>query len=301
VGLLSQFDSVIKNKEGVALTQFLGTIQTMNIDRKIKTGYVLKHSGREALLHNEESDKELISGENLDVFLYSDKKGRWVATLNLPVVQKGTCDWVEVKEVIPNLGVFVDIGTNKEMLVSKDDLPLFESVWPEKGDKLYVTLGEDRKGRLLAIPANEDVLINEMDAAPENLYQQSITGRVYHTSKEGAAIFTEGNHRGFIHHSERRQEPRLGELVSGRVIEVKEDGSVNVSLRPLKQHSMGDDAETILQHLKADDGVIPFSDKSDPEDIRATFQISKAAFKRALGRLMKEGKIEQEDGNTYLK
>lgn len=210
-------------------------------------------------------------------------------------------DWVEVKEVIPDLGVFVDIGIKKEILVSKDDLPLFKSVWPEKGDRLYVTLGEDRKGRLLAIPAKEDALLDEMEAAPENLYQQPIAGRVYHTSKEGAAIFTEGNHRGFIHRTERKQEPRLGEWVKGRVIEVKEDGSVNVSLRPLKQHSIGDDAEAIVAHLEKNDGVIPFSDKSDPEDIRATFQISKAAFKRALGRLMKEGKIEQNHGNTYLK
>src|SRR5699024_6365000 len=118
-----------------------------------------------------------------------------------------------------------------------------------KRDQLYVTLGEDRKGRLLAIPAGEDELINEMEAAPEILYQRQISGRVYHTSREGSAIFTEGNHRGFIHHTERKQEPRLGELVSGRVIEVKDDGSVNVSLRPLKQHSMEEDAEAILKHL----------------------------------------------------
>ncbi|GAB3794577.1 CvfB family protein [Virgibacillus kimchii] len=278
----------------------LGTIQTIKVDSKINTGYMLKHAGSEILLHHGETDTELEPGAMVEVFLYSDKKGRWIATLNLPAIQKGTYDWVEVREMIPNLGVFVDIGTNKEMLVSKDDLPLFESVWPAAGDKLYVTLGEDRKGRLLAIPGNEDVLIDEMEAAPESLYQQQITGRVYHTSREGSAIFTEGNHRGFIHHTERKKEPRLGELVHGRVIEVKEDGSINVSLRPLKQHSMGDDAEAILEHLEDHGGVIPFSDKSDPEDIRATFHISKAAFKRALGKLMKEGKIEQHNGKTYI-
>jgi hypothetical protein len=273
----------------------------MNVDSKINSGYILKNSGIEALLQDEETNVELEPGGKVNVFLYSDKRGRWIATLKLPRLHKNTYDWAEVKEVIPNLGAFVDIGISKEMLVSKDDLPLFESVWPAEGDMLYVTLGEDRKGRLLAIPANEDALMNVFEAASEKLYQQPVTGRVYHTSKEGTAIITEGNHRGFIHHSERKQEPRLGELVNGRVIEVKDDGSINVSLRPLKQYSIGDDAEAILKHLKENDGIIPFHDKSDPEDIRATFQISKAAFKRALGRLMKEGRIEQDSGNTYLK
>jgi len=283
------------------MNQYLGTIQTMNVDSKINSGYILKNSGIEALLQDEETNVELEPGGKVNVFLYSDKRGRWIATLKLPRLHKNTYDWAEVKEVIPNLGAFVDIGINKEMLVSKDDLPLFESVWPAEGDMLYVTLGEDRKGRLLAIPANEDALMNVFEAASEKLYQQPVTGRVYHTSKEGTAIITEGNHRGFIHHSERKQEPRFGELVNGRVIEIKDDGSINVSLRPLKQYSIGDDAEAILKHLKENDGIIPFHDKSDPEDIRATFQISKAAFKRALGRLMKEGRIEQDSGNTYLK
>src|SRR5690625_2861320 len=283
------------------MNQYLGTIQTMNVDSKINSGYILKNSGIEALLQDEETNVELEPGGKVNVFLYSDKRGRWIATLKLPRLHKNTYDWAEVKEVIPNLGAFVDIGINKEMLVSKDDLPLFESVWPAEGDMLYVTLGEDRKGRLLAIPANEDALMNVFEAASEKLYQQPVTGRGYHTSKEGTAIITEGNHRGFIHHSERKQEPRFGELVNGRVIEIKDDGSINVSLRPLKQYSIGDDAEAILKHLKENDGIIPFHDKSDPEDIRATFQISKAAFKRALGRLMKEGRIEQDSGNTYLK
>jgi hypothetical protein len=282
------------------MNTILGTIQTMKVDKKIKTGYILQHAGTEALLGDGESVTELEPGENVEAFLYTDKKGSMLATLKLPVVQKGSYDWVEVKEVIPNLGVFVDIGTTKEVLVSKDDLPLFERAWPMTGDQLYVTLGEDRKGRLLAVPGNEDALLPMMEAAPESLHKQPITGRVYHTSKEGAAIFTEGNHRGFIHHTERKREPRLGELVSGRVIEVKEDGSINVSLRPLKQHSIVMDAEEIIVHLKENGGVIPFSDQSDPEDIRATFQISKAAFKRALGKLMKEGKIRQEHGHTYL-
>ncbi|MBS3681631.1 hypothetical protein KGF86_15665 [Ornithinibacillus massiliensis] len=279
----------------------IGTIQTMTVDRKIDSGYVLKKDMTEALLHHNETESVLEVEQDVDVFLYQDKKGNLTATTKLPEVVMDQYGWAKVVSVLPNLGVFVDIGTTKEFLVSIDDLPLFENVWPKEEDMLFVTLGKDRKGRLLAIPATEGVMQREFEHAPESLLNQKVTGRVYHTSREGTTILTNEHYRGFIHHTERKTEPRLGELVEGRVIEVRFDGTLNVSLRPLKQHGMIDDADLILTHLEEHDGVIPFSDKSDPEDIRGTFNISKAAFKRALGKLMKEGKIEQRDGKTYLK
>lgn len=72
----------------------------------------------------------------------------------LPEVVMDQYGWAKVVSVLPNLGVFVDIGTTKEFLVSKDDLPLFENVWPKEEDMLFVTLGKDRKGRLLVISRN---------------------------------------------------------------------------------------------------------------------------------------------------
>ncbi|GGB37646.1 hypothetical protein F3157_20320 [Virgibacillus dakarensis] len=279
----------------------IGTIQTMTVLRKIETGYVLQKNTNEVLMHHNETEHELEQGQPVEVFLYLDKKGQTVATTHLPSIRMDTYDWAEVVEVIPNLGAFVNIGIAKEILVSKDELPLFETVWPKTGDMLYVTLGKDRKGRLLAIPATEGVFAREWELAPENVLNTPISGRVYRTSKEGTAVITNEGYRGFIHHTERKREPRLGEWVNGRVIEVKDDGTLNISLRPLKQDSISEDAEAILSHLEEKGGIIPFSDKSDPEDIRSTFQISKAAFKRALGKLMKDGKIEQYDGNTYLK
>ncbi|ASN04637.1 CvfB family protein [Virgibacillus necropolis] len=279
----------------------IGTIQSMNVLRKIDTGYVLNKDMSEALLHHNETSEELKETQKIDVFLYTDKKGQIIATTKLPTIERDVFGWAEVVEVVKNLGVFVNIGTTKEILVSTDDLPLYEDVWPAVGDKLYVTLGTDRKGRLLALPGSEGILEIECVDAPVEVLNQTLNGRVYRTSREGTVILTEENYRGFIHHTERKTEPRLGEWVSARVIEVKADASLNMSLRPLKQHGMIDDADAILNHLKENDGVIPFGDKSDPDDILGTFNISKSAFKRALGKLMKEGKIEQHDGKTHLK
>lgn len=283
------------------MTLPLGTIQTMKVLRKIETGYVLGQGEAEALLHHNEASSELEENQEIDVFLYKDKKGNTTATTILPTVQIGKYDWAEVAEVIPKLGAFVNIGIAKEILVSNDDLPPFRSIWPQPGDKLLISLGLDYRDRLIAELATGSVIADLFTAAPETLLNQKIQGRVYYSSREGTEVITEDGYRGFIHHTERKAEPRLGEQINGRVIDVKEDGTINISLRPVRKESIPLDAEDILQHLEANNGVIPFSDKSDPEDIRGTFNISKAAFKRALGSLMKEGKVEQHNGKTYLK
>ncbi|GIO24829.1 S1 RNA-binding domain-containing protein [Oceanobacillus sp. J11TS1] len=273
----------------------IGSIITMTVLRKIDTGYVLTAYGEEVLLHHNETEKPLEPEQSVDVFLYLNKKDQVNATTYLPFVTTGLYDWAEVVDVVPHLGVFVNIGTSKDILVSKDALPLFQESWPHSGDRLYITLQLDKKGRLLGVPASESIIANNVFAAPEQLNQQTVVGTVYYTNKEGAAIITSEGYRGFIHRTERKEEPRIGQVVEGRVIAVKEDGSINVSLRPLKQDSLTEDANAILKHLKENDGVIPFHDKSDPEEIRATFQISKAAFKRALGTLLKQGQVKQEN------
>lgn len=272
---------------------------TMKVAEITDKDYILTSHGQDALLDFAEANRDLKLNENVEVFLYSDRKGKIKATTP-PAIQIGQYGWADVVEIVPQLGVFVDIGIKKEMLVSTDHLPAYKQVWPVQGNKLFVKLDKDKKGRLLAIPATEDVLSGEFEWAPDDLHNKPVSGRIYYTSREGSALITEEDYRGFIHHTERKQEPRLGDLVHGRVINVKEDGTLNISLRPYKKESMKEDAAIILDHLKQNGGVIPFHDKSDPEDIRGTFQISKAAFKRALGKLMKEGKIEQRDGKTYL-
>lgn len=278
-----------------------GTVHTLKVARKIPTGYVLTDGKIEVLLHISEASEELEENQEAEVFLYQDKKGQLVATMTIPEVQLDTYGWADVVEVKNNLGVFVDIGIKKDILVSKDDLPLFQGVWPAVGDRLLVNLELDKKGRLLAKPVTESFVEREREDAPKELLKDFISGRVYYTDKEGSVIVTEEGYRGFIHQTERKQEPRLGEWVKGRVIDVKEDGTINVSLRPLKQEGMDTDAEEILAYLTENGGVMPLGDKSNPDDIRSVFKISKAAFKRALGKLMKEGKIEQKDGKTFLK
>ncbi|MDC3416236.1 S1 RNA-binding domain-containing protein [Aquibacillus salsiterrae] len=278
----------------------VGTIHNLKVLRKIDTGYVLSNGEKEVLLHHNDTAQPLNEEQEIEVFLYHDKKGNLVATTSIPTVGFDSFDWAEVVEVVKGLGVFVDIGMTKEVLVSNDDLPMLEKVWPNVGDMLYVALGTDKKGKLIAEPVRESDFGDDWPKAPESLFNQPIAGRVFRSSKEGAVIITEEGYRGFIHHSERNQDLRLGEWVEGRVIKVKDDGTLNLSLLPLKQERRGEDAELILEFIQNNDGVMSLNDKSTPEEIEAAFHISKSAFKRALGKLMKEKQVEQRDGKTFL-
>ena len=279
----------------------LGTIHTMRIVEKVNNGCLLMKGAFQITIPIEHSDEKLVEGENVDVFLFKDRQEKVVASTLIPKIVIGIYDWAKVVDVIPGLGVFVDIGTTVEVLVPKDDLPTFQKAWPLPGDKLYVTLALDKQERLLCRVAKEALFTDMIRFATDIDLNDQVGGQIIRVDKEGAVLFTEENHRGFIHYTEREREPRLGEFVSGRVIEVKEDGTINVSLLPLKHERMDDDAEKIYAYIQEAGGVIPFSDKSEPEHIQHTFQMSKSAFKRALGRLMKHGKIEQRDGKTYIK
>ncbi|MCL6587719.1 MAG: S1 RNA-binding domain-containing protein [Anoxybacillus sp.] len=277
-----------------------GEMMTLTVKREVPFGYFLTDGTEEVLLHKSETERALTEQEEVTVFLYHDHQGRLCATTKTPKITNDTYDWVEVVDVMPKLGVFVNIGISKDVLVSVDDLPPLLELWPKRGDELYCSLKTDKRGRLLAQLATDEVMRQMAVKAPESALNQSIRGRVYRLIKAGAFLFSDVGYIGFIHESQRRKEPRLGELVEGRVIGVKEDGTVNVSLLPRKHESLDEDADKIYRYLESRGGAMPYHDKSDPDDIKARFQMSKAAFKRAMGRLMKAKKVYQENGWTYI-
>lgn len=277
-----------------------GTKATLTVEREVAFGYFLSNGEEDVLLHTHEITGEIEIGQELEVFLFNDKEGRLTASMKLPTITEGEYDWVPVVDVHPSHGVFLDIGLQKDLLISGDDLPRLKSLWPEVGDQLYVTLKVDTKGRMFGRLATETVVQELSKNAPESLKNKDFEGRAYRLLKVGSFILTTEGYRCFVHESERANEPRLGELVKGRIIEVKPDGSTNGSLLPRTHERMDEDAEAIYTYLESRGGSMPYWDKSDPESIQKRFGMSKAAFKRALGRLMKERKVIQEDGWTKI-
>ncbi|HEX7065463.1 MAG TPA: S1-like domain-containing RNA-binding protein [Bacillales bacterium] len=277
-----------------------GIINELEVIREAPFGYFLTDGEQDVLLHETEMARGVEVGEKVEVFIYQDKKGRLAATMTIPKVVIGTYDWVDVVEVKKHLGVFVDIGIKKDMLVSMDDLPDEFENWPQIGDELCCTLKVDKKAGLLARPATEDQIEEMCRPASRDWFNKEISGTVYRLVQTGSFMISSGGLKGFIHESEQKEHSRLGQKVSGRVIGVKDDGLVNVSLLPRKHERMGDDAEKLFTYLQGRKGPMPYGDHTHPDDIQAKFDMSKGAFKRALGRLMKEKKIYQKDGWTYL-
>lgn len=278
-----------------------GTICTLKVEREAEFGYFLSNDVVDVLLHKTDVIGLIAVEDEVTVFLYQDHQGRLSATMTIPEIGHDQYCWVKVVEVHPRLGVFVDIGIRKDLLVSRDDLPLITEIWPDVGDLLYCSLKLDKAGRLFGKIATTDVVNSIAIEADRNMFNRNVQGRIYRLLKVGSFLITNEGYLGFIHESQRHKEPRLGQLVEGRVIDVKEDGTINVSLLPRNHESMDSDADVIYSYMEGRGGAMPYWDKSDAEDIKIQFNMSKSAFKRALGKLMKEGKVYQEEGWTYLK
>ncbi|UII56969.1 S1-like domain-containing RNA-binding protein [Cytobacillus spongiae] len=285
----------------MSLQEQIGEVVNLTVSREASFGYFLTDGTEDVLLHTNEADREYSVDEKVQVFLYTDNQGRVASTTTIPVVSVGKYNWVKVVDIKPGIGVFLDIGINKHLLLGEEDLPTHRSVWPQIGDLLYITIRINRNHRLYAKLATDPIMEELSIEATSKDYNKNIQGHIYRTAKVGSWIFTAEGYKGFIHESQRLEEPRLGEKIEGRIVDVKVDGTVNVSLLPRKQEALDEDSEGVYQYLLSRNGAMPYGDKSMPEDILERFQLSKGAFKRALGKLMKEGKIYQEEGWTYVK
>lgn len=287
----------------MSLNEYIGTVTKLTVVREAAFGYFLStgEEGEDVLLHENDTEMELQEGDKVEVFLYTDSQGRIAATTTIPSITVGKYDWAKVSDIKPGVGIFIDIGIKKDMLLGEEDLPSKEEVWPTVGDLLYITLRVNRNNRIYVKLATDPIIEEKMIKASRKDFNKNIQGHIYRTAKVGSWIFTVEGYKGFIHESQRKQEPRVGEKVEGRIIDVKEDGTVNISLIPRKQEALDEDSERIYHYLMSRNGAMPYGDKSMVEDIEERFQMSKGSFKRALGKLMKDGKIYQEDGWTYSK
>lgn len=262
--------------------------------------YFVQKNGQTFKLAKSEGEYQL--GEAVKGFGYVNQKHEMVFTTNVPKIRQGHYAFAEVIEVRRDLGVFVDIGLpDKDIAVSLDELPDMHELWPKKGDRLMISLKVDAKDRIWGSLAEEANFQSLKRPASESMKNKDIQATVYRLKLVGTYCLTDDYHIGFIHPSERYREPRLGEHVSGRVIGVRSDGILNLSLKPRAYEVISEDAAMIYAYLQQQpEQTMDYTDKSSPEEIKKMFGISKAQFKRALGNLMKQKLIVQENGVTKV-
>jgi len=278
----------------------VGKRQTMKINNFSSKGAHLDAGTGDSkdnilLPNNELEGKVLDIGDELDVMIYRDSEDRLTATLRKTALTVGTIGKLYITDTNEKLGAFLDWGLKKELL-----LPHAQMVGEVKpGDEVLVGIYEDSKGRLSATMKIYSFLMPNKD------YQKNdfVEGTVYRINPEiGVFVAVDNRYFGLIPNSECFKKFYIGEEIQARVIRVREDGKLDLAMRELAFVQMDKDAESILGKMKILKTHFRFNDDSSPEAIKEYFGISKKAFKRAIGKLLKEGKIEKtEEGFFRLK
>ncbi|WP_281888339.1 S1 RNA-binding domain-containing protein [Paenibacillus sp. YYML68] len=285
-----------------------GTYHTVKVGRELSPyGYFLTNGSQEVLMHYSEMVGQVKVGEELDVFLFHDSEDRLSATMRKPLITLDEVALLEVADIHPRFGCFLEMGLGRQLLLPFRELPELKELHPQVGDKVFVVLSHDKQGRLLARLAQEDQLRSLCVRAPESWLNRKVEARVYKPLQMGSFVVCDAGVLGFgiiglIHATERTRLLRLGETVEMRITFVREDGNVNGSMRERKEVGREDDSAKLLAYMmERPNRAMPYSDETPADLITQRFGMSKSAFKRALGKLMKDGLVYQQGSWTYLK
>jgi len=260
-----------------------------DIDKKDDKNRAL---GDEVLLPKNQVTENMRVGSEIEVFLYKDSEDRMIATRLVPYIKIGEIKKLKVKEV-NKIGAFLDWGLPKDLL-----LPFKEQIYDIKsGDEILVTVYIDLSDRLCATMD----LYSRLSLLPPYQKDDMVKGTVYQVHEQfGAYVAVDNKYSALVPKKELHRELKPGDEIEARVLEVKEDGKLDLSLRQKAYVQMDADSALILDKLKQAGGSLPYQDKSSADEIKEEFNLSKAAFKRAIGRLYKERVIVIEKDGIRL-
>ena len=291
---------MIEKNTQQALKYKPGDVVTLKVARVGEMGAFLDagtgNTSDDILLHKLQQTETLKEGDKVKVYLYLDPNKRLTASMKLPKMREGQLGYVKVLSVTSD-GGFVDIGAERGVFLPYSQMRGHVS----PNQLVWVKLYRDKSGRPAVTMRVEDDMVKASKPAEGVKVGDKVTGTVYNILPEGFFIFTNQRFIAFLHRSE-VPGGRLdfGQEITCRVTFIREDGRLNCSMRLQKENALVADAEEIYNFLVKRGGKMPYCDSTPLEIIKQKFGISKAAFKRALGHLMKQGKIRQDDGWTYL-
>ena len=274
----------------------LGEYQELIYVKKVEFGIYLAESQEATeriLLPFKQIPEGIKLGDKIKVFVYKDSKDRMIATTNEPKLTLGTFAVLKVKEV-GKIGAFLDWGLEKDLFLPFKEMR--QKV--QADDEVLVTLYIDKSERLCASMKG---LYNLLSTDSPYQKDDMVTGRVYEFSDNfGTFVAVDDKYSARIPNHEDHSFLRVGDIIDAKVVSVKPDGKLDLTLREKAYIQMDADAEKILELLEDYAGVLPFTEKASPEVIKRETGLSKNAFKRAVGHLYKERKIDIADGKIRL-
>ena len=267
----------------------VGKYQELKIARKTDFGFYLTDGKGEVLLPKRYAPENAAIGDRLKVFVYMDSEDRPVATTEEVPLTLGGFAALKVREVT-KIGAFLDWGLPKDLF-----LPYAEMTeHPKAGDTILVRLYQDKSGRLSASMKGLYDLLSTRSPYQRN---DDVKGRIYEFGHDfGVFVAVDDRYSAMLPRHEKTDAMRIGQLVSCRVANVKEDGKLDLAMRDRPEVQREVDEEALLSLIEEYGGVLPFTEKATPDVIQRETGLSKAAFKRAIGGLYKKRLITLEDG-----
>ena len=271
-----------------------GLIYKLKVNRKTPIGYILTSDSEEVFLHNNEALYELTPNDIVEVFLYYDSEKRLAATMSIPDATKNNPGWAIAEDKVDG-GIFLNIGINKGVLLSKDYLPYDYKLWPQKGDQLFVILKE-KSNRLVSKVVNNNEA--KSFSIKENINVDDIIKcYVARINEEGYILYTKNLSIIYLHKTQVRTTLRLGLEVEVKITKI-DDRGIHSTMIEKKENMIDKDKVVILNYLK--EHTFIYEDVT-PEFVLETFNMSKKAYKRAIGSLYKDRVIEFKDKKYIIK
>lgn len=273
----------------------LAKMQMMHVYRKSPEGYLLKsrYDTRQVLLPLADVRDTIELGDEVKVFIYKNADNEIVASMETPKItlESGLKELTVVGNTTS--GAFLDWGLPKDLFLPKKEQKTAVKI----GQSYLVGIYVNNQEKICATQNIHRIL---KDESPFKVGDQAF-GKVYDVKKDmGAFVAVEDQYHGLIPKHELFASLSIGDTVDVRITKVREDGKLNLSMRKMAYQEIDEDSAKILKMVE-EKGYIPFNDKTAPEKIKSTFQMSKKAFKRAVGRLLKEEKIAFENDGITLK
>ena len=291
----SAFENKIQGKGEKEMR--LGERQKLIVVKKVEFGVYLaerQDAGEKdrVLLPIKQVPAGTKEGDKLEVFLYKDSQDRLIATMRQPKLMLGETGFLRVAQV-SRIGAFLDWGLEKDLF-----LPYKEQTKKvHENEEVLVSVYIDKSSRLCATMK----VYHYLQTNSPYTEGDTVTGTVYESSDNfGVFIAVDGKYSGMIPRQEAQGNYKAGEELTCRVTAVREDGKLTLSGRQKAHIQLYEDAESVYSIIEDFEGVLPFDDKASPEVIQREFGLSKNAFKRAVGHLLKEKKIAIKDGKIYL-
>ncbi|MCR5453200.1 MAG: RNA-binding protein [Lachnospiraceae bacterium] len=272
----------------------IGEFEKLKIKKKVDFGLYLTDGKEDILLPIKEAPENAELLDEIKVFIYKDSKDRPIATTNQPYITKKQPAVLLVKEVT-KIGAFLDWGLPKDLFLPYKEM----RGRVEAGDEILVRLYEDKSHRLCASMKG---LYDLLSVNSPYVIGDEVKGRVYEFGHDfGTFVAVDDIYSAMIPKHEDVSHVKIGQILDLRVTGVKEDGKLDVTGRQKAYLQMEDDAAKVLDIIDSYAGVLPFTEKASPEVIKRETGLSKAAFKRAVGRLYKEQLITLEEGRIKRK